>query len=367
MYSNFLASLGGFIPDITLRLPFFGLTYVTPFIEGVVVFVFFLVLFKVVIVSIIARLRSLSKKTNGTFDDVLIDALGNIRLWVYTIISLYLALQTVTLPATLDKILTAIFLLTVVWQLIEIAVKLIDFFAAQFLERDEDGDGESDPNTLVASHMLSLFARIILWVLGFLFVLSNLGIEVVSLVAGLGIGGIAIAFALQGILSDLFSSLSLYLDKPFRIGDYIVIGENSGVVEKIGIKTTRIKTLQGEELVVSNTELTTARVQNFKKMKERRASVQFGVTYETSHENVEKIPNMVREIFEDIQKARLDRVFFTTFGDSALLFEVVYYVASPDYPDYLEAQQSFNLALMKKFAAAGIEFAYPTQTLYLKK
>ena len=129
--------------------------------------------------------------------------------------------------------------------------------------------GIIDPNTATASNMVGLLARVILWALGILFVLSNLGIEVTSLLAGLGIGGIAIAFALQGILSDLFSSFSLYFDKPFRIGDYVVIGQHSGTVEKIGIKTTRIRTLQGEELVVSNNELTTTRVQNFKKMQER--------------------------------------------------------------------------------------------------
>ena len=136
---------------------------------------------------------------------------------------------------------------------------------------------------------------------------------------------------------------------------------------RIGIKTTRIRTLQGEELVVSNAELTSARVQNFKKMQERRIAVQFGVTYETEHEKVKEIPGVVERIFTDLNGARLDRVHFTSFGDSALLFEVVYYVESAEYSDYLEAQQKFNFDLMDRFSEIGIDFAYPTQTLFVKK
>jgi small-conductance mechanosensitive channel len=215
--------------------------------------------------------------------------------------------------------------------------------------------------------MVTLLARILLWGFGIIFILSNLGIEVTSLVAGLGIGGVAVAFALQGILSDLFSSFSLYFDKPFRIGDYIVIGEHSGTVEKIGIKTTRIRTLQGEELVVSNAELTSTRVQNFKRMQDRRISFNFGITYDTPKEKVEAVIDLAKEIFTPLTKARLDRVHFVKLGDSALIYDVVYYVESSDYTEYLDIQQVVNLGLMDVLAKEGIEFAYPTQTLFIKK
>ena len=250
------------------------------------------------------------------------------------------------------------------WQAIEIAACFIDYGAGRLLEKDADGDGQVDPSAATASHMVTLIARIVLWALGGIFVLSNLGIEVTSLVAGLGIGGIAIAFALQGILSDLFASFSLYFDKPFRIGDFITIGTDSGTVEKIGIKTTRIRTLQGEELVVSNAELTTARVQNFKKMQERRGSFQFGITYETPHDKVRSVNGIVERIYDAVEGARLDRVHFTTFGDSALIFDVVFYVDSPSYADYLDILEQVNFELMSKFAEVGIEFAYPTQMVY---
>jgi small-conductance mechanosensitive channel len=243
----------------------------------------------------------------------------------------------------------------------------VKFLTTNFLEKDEDNDGVVDPNSATASNMVTLMARIALWSLGVLFVLSNLGIEITSLIAGLGIGGVAIAFALQGILGDLFASVSLYFDKPFRIGDFIVIGTDSGTVEKIGIKTTRIRTLQGEELVVSNNELTTARVQNFKKMDERRIVTQFGITYETPQEQVHEVPGIVERIFNDLDGGRFDRAHFVSFGDSALIFEVVYYVESSDYTQYLNIQQAFNFDLLKRFAEIGIEFAYPTQTIYTKQ
>lgn len=361
------AQVGALLPDMIYILPYFGEIDLAPYVVSGLLFLGLIVVFKLIEVGIISRLRTLSERTHTDVDDMLIRAIGSIRMWVYVLVAFYIALQSFTLPGIVSKLTTLIFLGTLVWQAIEVVVVFIDYTATRFLEKDEDGDGVVDPNAATASHMVTLLARVVLWALGALFVLSNLGIEITSLIAGLGIGGIAVAFALQGILSDLFSSFSLYFDRPFRIGDFIVIGEHSGTVEKIGIKTTRIRTLQGEELVVSNAELTTTRVQNFKKMKERRIAFTFGITYETPHEKVVGINKQIEELFATTEGARLDRAHFTSFGDSALMFEVVYYVASSDYTEYLNVQQSINHGLMRAFAATGIEFAYPTQTLYVKK
>lgn len=352
------------LPSFEYTLPFFGDVNFTPYIAATGVFVGLSVLFKIVLVIILARLKHLSSKTSTDIDDVVISALSGVRAWVYTLVSLFIALQFFDLPEPLDTGVTAVVLFAVAWQVIEIAVRFFDYGAARLVEKKEGG--EVDPAAATASHMVALIARIVLWSLGILFILSNLGIEVTSLIAGLGIGGIAVAFALQGILSDLFASFSLYFDQPFRVGDYVMIGSDSGTVERIGIKTTRIRTLQGEELVVSNTELTTARVQNFKKMEERRGSFQFGITYETPHDKVQAVPSMVARIFDAIEGARLDRVHFTTFGDSALIFDVVFYVESAAYVDYLDIQQKVNFDLMSKFAEVGIDFAYPTQMIYHK-
>lgn len=354
------------LPKLTYTLPYFGEVNFERVAAAAIVFVLLTIGFWLLRMVILQQAKKLASKTSGSFDDVIVVSIQNVRAWVYTLVSLYTALQFFTLPTALEKIATLVFLFTIVWQAIEIATCFIKYFASTFLEKDEDGDGFVDANTANASHILILFARLLLWTLGILFVLSNLGIEVGSLIAGLGIGGIAIAFALQGVLGDLFASFSLYFDKPFRIGDFIVIGSDTGTVEKIGIKSTRIRTLQGEQLVVSNTELTTARVQNFKKMKERRVATQFGITYETPQDKVKEVLNIVKNIFESLEGGRLDRAHFISFGDSALIYEVVYYVESSDYTDYLNIQQAFNFNLMEEFAKIGIAFAYPTQTIYTK-
>ncbi|MEZ4103933.1 MAG: mechanosensitive ion channel family protein [Candidatus Paceibacterota bacterium] len=362
-HSSFLASL----TNATYTLPILGEIQVGSWFLAFIVFVALTFIFWIVRNVVVKHLHKLSGKTGTDIDDTVIEAVQGIRVWVYTIASLFFALQMVVVPDWFDKTIKAIFLFAIVWQLIEIALKFVGYFSARFLERDSDGDGEVDPGSATASHMVDLTARIVFWVLGILFILSNLGIEVTSLLAGLGIGGLAVALALQGILSDLFASFSIYLDRPFRIGDFVVVGNDSGTIQKIGVKSTRIKTLQGEELVVSNMELTSARVNNYKKMKERRIVTNIGVLYETPLEKLRQVESEVTEIFKDLEGGRLDRVHFTTFGDFSLNFEIVYYIESPEYTDYLNVQQKFNFELMERFAKLSIEFAYPTQTILTKK
>lgn len=326
-----------------------------------------LTIFYVVQHMLLYRLRAFAARTDFALDDVVVDAIASIRHWVVILVVSYITMQFFAIPNQVDVVARALVLAALLWQAIEIAMHFLRFGTQRLIEKSDGRDDHMvDPAAATAADMVTLIARIALWTLGGLFVLSNLGIEVTSLIAGLGIGGIAVAFALQGVLSDLFASFSIYFDKPFRIGDFVIIGADSGTVEKIGIKSTRIRTLQGQELVISNAELTTARVQNFKKMKERRIVVTFGITYETPVPLIEAVPEMVRNIFSDIEHARLDRVHFTTLASSALEYEVVYFVDSADYVDYLAAQQQFNLTLMRKFAAEGIDFAYPTQTIFTK-
>ena len=354
------------LPELTYSVPAMGVVDFQPIAAAALLFIVLTTLFWLVRMVLLQRLENLAKKTSARVDDVFVEAVRSIRAWVYTLVSLFAALQFFTLPTLLDQIINGIFYFVIVWQGIEVVSHFITYITTNFLEKDEDGDGVVDPNSATASNMVTLMSKIALWSLGILFVLSNMGIEITSLLAGLGIGGVAIAFALQGILGDLFASFSIYFDKPFRIGDFIVVGTDIGTVERIGIKSTRLRTLQGEELVISNAELTSARVQNFKKMAERRIATKFGVLYETPQDKVKEIPGIVSRAFESLSDARLDRVHFTSFGDSALIFEIVYFVASPDYAQYLDVQQAFNFDLMERFAEVGIEFAYPTQTIYTK-
>lgn len=361
-----LHTLMSYLPKLSYELPWIGWLDLTPYVWAVLVYLLLTMVFRILQTFVLVQLRKLFAHTKTDIDDVVISAIVDIRPFVYRVVTLFVVLQLFTVPAWLLKIATAITLFAVVWQGIVVISRLVSFATSRWLEKDEDGDGKVDPNSAMMSNLMNLIARVLLWVFGVIFILSNIGIEVTSLLAGLGIGGIAIAFALQGVLTDLFASFSLYFDKPFRIGDVITVGADTGTVEKIGIKTTRIRTLQGEELVVSNTELTTTRVQNFKKLEERRGAIQFGVTYETPFEKVKGINDTVADIFAGIDGGRLDRTFFTTFGDSALIFDVVFYAESAAYADFLAVQQEFNFALMERFATDGIEFAYPTQLVYHK-
>lgn len=352
------------LPATEATVPFLGTINATPYLVALGIFFGITILAKLFLVVVIARLRALADKTKTDIDDVVIAALSSIQLWVYSLIAAYVALNMFTLPEWLATSFSAGVYIAVVWQLIQVALCFVRYGTKRLVEKDEDGDGVIDPNAATASDMIQLLASIALYVFGGIFVLSNLGVEVTSLIAGLGIGGIAIAFALQGILSDLFASFSIYFDKPFRIGDFIIVGADMGTVERIGIKTTRLRTLQGEELVVANAELTTARVQNFKKMEERRIVSEFGVTYDTPQDKLQAIAGLVKQLVDQVAGIRFDRVHFKSFGDSALIFELVYYVESDDYAAYMDAQEQFNFALLAAFTEQGIEFAYPTQTIY---
>jgi len=207
----------------------------------------------------------------------------------------------------------------------------------------------------------------VVWVIGIVFLIDNLGYDITTIVAGLGIGGIAIALAAQTILGDLFSYIVIFFDKPFRPGDFIVIDDKMGSVEYIGIKTTRIRTLGGEQLICSNTDLTNSRVHNFKRMQERRVVFSFGVEYDTSSEKLRKISGIVKEIITSKEDIRFDRAHFKSFGAYSLDFEVVYFVLSDDFNKYMDIQQDINLQLFELFEKEEIVFAFPTQTVLLQR
>jgi small-conductance mechanosensitive channel len=223
-----------------------------------------------------------------------------------------------------------------------------------------------DPGAVAALDLLGFVLRLVVWVAVLLVMLDNLGVNITALVAGLGVGGIAVALAAQNILGDLFASLSIVLDKPFVVGDFLVIGEFLGTAEHVGLKTTRVRSLSGEQLIFANADLLNSRIRNYGRMFERRIVFSIGVTYQTPADKLKRIPTMIRTAIENQEPVRFDRAHFQSFGDSALLFETVYYVLSPDYNKYMDIQQNINLTLYEQFAAEGIEFAYPTQTVFVE-
>jgi small-conductance mechanosensitive channel len=207
--------------------------------------------------------------------------------------------------------------------------------------------------------------RTLLWSVIALAVLSNLGVNITAFIASLGVGGIAVALAVQNILGDLFASLAIAVDKPFEVGDFVVVGGVAGTVQMIGLKTTRIRSLQGEEVVMSNTDILKQTINNYRPMRERRIVFAFGVAYDTPAEKIEAIPGVVKRLVDAQEKLRFDRAHFKAFGDSSLDFEVVYIVKDPAYNTYMDMQQALNVGLMREFAAMGVEFAFPTRTIHI--
>jgi small-conductance mechanosensitive channel len=328
------------------------------------VFLFAIIILKIFKTVIVVRMKKLAKKTKTTADDIVIRVIDELAWPFYLGVALYVAMRFITLPEGIGRwIEYAIFIVVAIY-IVRSFVKLIKYSMHRVVEKKKDAGEDFDEASLdVVNKMIS----IVIWSIALLLILSNLGIDVSTLIAGLGIGGIAIAFALQNVLSDIFASVSIYLDKPFKIGDFIIIGEDMGVIKKIGIKTTRIQALKGEEIVVSNKELTSTRIHNYKKMKKRRIVFKFGVTYGTQTKKLEKIPKIVEQIIKKIKLADFDRAHFNEFGDFSLNFEVVYYLKSSDYNEYMDTQQDINLQLKKALDKEKVEFAFPTQTVYVGK
>jgi len=209
--------------------------------------------------------------------------------------------------------------------------------------------------------------NLLVWSVALLILLSNFGININSVIAGLGIGGIAVALAAQSMLGDFFSSLIILFDKPFQTGDFVVMSDLSGTIQEIGIKNTRILSLSGEQIVVPNSHLTSNVVRNYKKMRERRVIYRIGIVYQTPAEKCKAIPELLREVVNRNDLVRFDRAHFASFGDFALLYELVYYILSPDYNSFMDVQQKINFQIMDEFQSRDISFAYPTQTLYVQR
>ncbi len=213
---------------------------------------------------------------------------------------------------------------------------------------------------------LSLWgAKVFLWVVVVLSMLSNVGVNITAFVASLGVGGIAIALAMQNILGDVFASLSIAVDKPFEVGDFIVVGSLSGTVEHVGLKTTRIRSLGGEQIVMANAEMIGSTIQNYKRLLERRIVFEIGLTYTCSALQAREVTQRIEHIISQQERARFDRCHFRSFGESALEFEVVYIVLDPSYNIYMDIQQDINLAIMDAFNEIGVSFAFPSRTVYV--
>lgn len=310
-----------------------------------------------------SRLRAVAERTSTPWDDAFIDTLGRTSTFALVVFALALGSLTLSLPGAVARVLTSIAIITLCVQAGFWASNLLKFWLGRAMEQKR----EEDPASVATLSVASWIGRVLLWSVVLLLVLDNLGFDITALVAGLGIGGIAVALALQNILGDLFASLSIVLDKPFVVGDFVNVDDCLGVVENVGLKTTRLRSISGEQLVMSNADLLQSRLRNYGRMYERRVLFTVGVTYQTPRDKLEAIPGMIEEAVGAQEKARFDRAHFKEFGDFSLNFETVYHVLVADYAVYMDIQQAINLAIHQAFEAHGIEFAYPTQTLFLER
>lgn len=309
---------------------------------------------------LLARLKSWADNSDGTTDDFIVRQMQRsiIPLLYYGVF--FGAVQYLNLHPKAARVIDVASLLYLTFIVVRLITDILRFMLMQYLSRQENG---AEKQKQVRGVMV--IVSIVIWVVGAVFLLDNWGFDVTTIITGLGIGGIAIALATQHILGDLFSYFVILFDRPFEVGDFIIVGDKIGGIEYIGIKTTRIRSLTGEQLVCSNTDLTNSRIHNYKRMERRRIVFRVKVTFQTPAGVLARVGDMMKEIIDGIEHITFDRAHMAAIGDYGPEFECVYYVASSDYLLYMDVQQQINLRLMERFEQAGIRFAHPTQTLFL--
>ena len=337
---------GNSVKDYILAIVFFGLA---------------VIIFRILKYQIVKKLRNVADKTKAEVDDLLIKIVDKIGWHFYIFFAIYAALKFIQVPDAVNIFFTYATPIVVIFIIVRSLQQFVDYGMRKLAK-----EKELETETSVVN-VLGRILRGALWGIAFIYIISLFGYDITTVVAGFGVIGIVLAFGLQNILSDVFASFSIFFDKPFEVGDFIIVGDNLGVVKTVGIKSTRIQSLWGQEVVIPNKELTSARINNYKKMERRRVQFSFGVVYDTSAEKLEEILKITKEIVDKIELAELDRIHFKEYGDYSLNFEVVYYVNTSDYNIYMDIQQEINLSLKKRFEKEGIKFAYPTQTVIVNK
>lgn len=298
---------------------------------------------------VIKRLRIAASKTEGTTDDFIIDGLDRFGLPVVLFAVIAWALQLLDMSESTSRRIDQVSTVIITYFILRFLSAVILMLLQSRIRRQEHGEEK-----IKQLGGLMLVINIFIWILGIVFLLDNLGKDVGAIVAGLGIGGIAIALAAQNILGDLFNYFVIYFDRPFEVGDFIVVDDKSGTVEYLGIKTTRIRALSGEQLIIGNSNLTGSRIHNFKRMINRRILFNINIDHRTPLEKVKIIPGLLRKIVEEQKPILFDRAHFATYGDWSLKFEVVYFVLSDDFNKYMDIQQNINFRIREEFEKIGI-------------
>ena len=312
--------------------------------------------------KLLNQLKKWTEKTETKLDDYIIGGIEKFGLPILIFVAIYSGLSYLTFSEKADKYLDNAMVVVITIYVIRLLSTFIRLTLESFIGKQQGGQEK-----LKQLNGIMLIINAIIWMMGFLFLFDNLGYDVTTIVAGLGIGGIAIALAAQNILGDLFNYFVIFFDKPFEVGDFITVDDKKGTVEHIGIKTTRLLSVNGEQLAFSNSDLTKSRIHNYKRMERRRVVFTIGVVYSTTHEKLQRIPTIIKDIITSQELVTFDRAHFAKFGSYSLDFEIVYFIESADYLPYMNTQEAINLKIYKAFDAEKIEFAYPTQTVLMNK
>ena len=332
--------------------------WLTAAVTAAVVAVIALVLRRV----LVSRLGALAARTTNQFDDMVVELIRDTRVWVIVALAISVSLSPLTFPARVGPVVVQLAKLVLLWQLALWGATGVNFWAKHYLDRRSTA---SDRASVAMINAMGVAAKVLLWMLIFLTALKSVfGVEITALITGLGVSGIAIALAVQNILGDIFAALAIVFDKPFDVGDAIGVDQITGTVEHIGLKTTRLRSLSGEQIIIGNADLLKSRLRNYRRMYQRRVVLPFDVTYDTPPDLLERLPRVVEEIITAQSPVKFDRCHVASLGESAVRIEAVFYVLDPDYMKFMSIQQAVLLAVLRRFAALGAKFAFPSQTLY---
>jgi small-conductance mechanosensitive channel len=310
---------------------------------------------------IIKRLQRWAAKTEGAWDDFVVESVSRFALPILFWTIVYWSIHTLRLSDKAERVFTIITSILVTYYVLRLISSVVLVLLKAEVRRREHGEEK-----MKQLGGLIMVINIVIWFLGLVFLLSNWGIEVTPIIAGLGIGGIAVALAAQNILGDLFSYFVIFFDRPFEAGDFIIVDDKMGTIEYVGIKTTHIRALGGEQIIIGNSNLTNSRIHNYKRMARRRVVFSIDVEYGTKMETLQKIPGVLRAAVEQQEMVTFDRAHFAAYKDWSLRFEVVYYILSADYNVYMDIQQKINFGIYEQFEQHNISFAFPTQSLLVK-
>jgi small-conductance mechanosensitive channel len=323
------------------------------------------ILFAVLMVArwlLVSRLGALAARTTNQIDDMVVALIGETRAWVLLVLAVDVGVDPLKLPPRVEVYLAPAAKLVLLWQAAVWGAGAIGFWVKHHLEHRS---GTGDRAGIAMINAMGVGAKVILWILVMITALKSVfAIEITPLITGLGVSGIAVALAVQNILGDLLAALAIVFDKPFDVGDTIGVDTITGTVEHIGLKTTRIRSVTGEQIIIGNGDLLKSRLRNFRRMYQRRVLFNLDVTFDTPSEALAKLPAIIEKIVTAQSPVKFDRSHVSSFSESAIRIETVYYVLDPDYKKYMDVQQAINLEVLRRFAAEKVKFAFPSRTVY---